>query len=99
MIRILAMAVLLAAFFTGLCFAQQDMQKQFTPKKVQVDSNYDGKVDRVETYDETGQIEKVEADTNNNGKIDEWVIYKAGKPVKKEKDSNEDGKADVWVDY
>jgi len=96
--RILAMAALLAVFFAGVCTAE-DAQKQFVPKKVQVDSNYDGKIDRVETYDEAGQIQKVEADTNNNGKIDEWVTYKNGKPIKKEKDQNEDGKADVWVDY
>lgn len=98
MIRILLIAVLLAVAFAGVGFAQ-DAQKQFTPRKVQVDSNYDGKVDRVEVYDEAGQIQRVESDTNGNGKTDEWVIYKDGKPVKKEKDSNEDGKADVWVDY
>ena len=99
MVRILAMAVLLTVFFAGLCFAQQDMQTQFTPRKVQVDSDYDGKIDRIETYDQTGQVQKVEADTNSNGKMDEWVTYKNGKPIKKEKDQNEDGKVDVWVDY
>lgn len=98
MIRILVVALLLALCFAGASFAE-DAGKQFVPKKVQVDSNYDGKVDRVETYDEAGQIQRVEADTNNNGKIDEWVTYRGGKPVKKEKDQNEDGKADVWVDY
>ncbi|MBL7158140.1 MAG: hypothetical protein ISS91_01355 [Candidatus Omnitrophica bacterium] len=74
-------------------------QAKVAPKKVQVDTNYDGKIDRTETYNTEGKIEQVESDTTGDGKIDEWVNYKAGKPIQSEKDTNADGKPDVWVDY
>ncbi len=99
MMRIFILMLALALICSGACFAQQEGQKQFKPRKVQVDSNYDGKIDRIEAYDEFGQIDMVESDSNGNGKMDEWIMYKDGKPVKKEKDTNEDGKADMWVDY
>jgi len=85
----------------GQCQGQpeKDEAKQFTPKKVQVDTNYDGKPDRVEYYDNNGQVMRVEQDTTGSGKINEWVIYKNGTPIRKEKDSNGDGKPDVWIEY
>lgn len=89
---------ILAAFRIGTC-AAQDAQKEFKPKKVEVDTNFDGKVDRVEHYDANGQITRVEQDTAGTGKANEWVIYKNGNPVRKEKDTNADGKPDVWIDY
>lgn len=94
--------ILLVIFAAGVCFAQTgpaDVAKQFTPKKVEVDRNFDGKVDRVEYYDQTGQIMKVEEDNAGKGVFNETIIYKNGVPVKKEKDTNFDGKPDVFVSY
>lgn len=90
-----------AVFFAGAICTAEDIsqQKQFTPKKVEVDTNYDGKIDRAEYYDDKGQIMKVEDDTTGMGKINEWIYYKNGVPFKKEKDTNGDGKPDVFVSY
>lgn len=98
--------VLAAALFTDICRAEykesQDKDVSLTqvaPKKVEMDTNYDGKADRIEIYDDAGQIVRLESDTNSDSIIDEWVIFEKGNPVKKEKDTNADGKADVWVAY
>ncbi|MFA6079111.1 MAG: hypothetical protein WC779_05135 [Candidatus Omnitrophota bacterium] len=105
-------AVILLSFIlsAGICgaedapFADQtgankEAPKQIVPKKVQMDTNYDGKVDRIEIYDEEGNIQRVESDTNNDTIIDEWITFEKGSPAKKEKDTNADGKADVFVEY
>lgn len=73
-------------------------QVKVIPKKVQVDSNFDGKIDRIENYDAEGRPIKTEVDNDNDGIMDETVIYKDGKPVKTTKDTNKDGKPDVWID-
>jgi len=69
------------------------------PRKIQVDTNHDGKIDRIEIYDRGGQVVRVEADTTGDGKTDEWIHYENGNPVKSEKDTNADGKPDVWMEY
>ena len=78
--------------------AESSSQVKITPKKIQVDSNYDGKIDRTEYYDSEGRPVKTEADNDNDGVVDETVMFKDGKPVKSEKDTNKDGKPDVWID-
>lgn len=104
--RILCHAVLAAVvvFAAGICGAEAEGpglpgSAKVYPKKVQVDTDYDGKIDRVEVYDDTGSIQKVESDTDKDGKIDEWITYKDGKAVRSEKDTNNDGKMDIWIDY
>ena len=94
--------LLLALAFVFLAYGKEAISQEKTkvaPKKVQVDANYDGKIDRTEIYNAQGEIQQTEADTNADGKIDEWVNYKAGKPVRSERDTNADGKPDVWVDF
>jgi len=82
------------------CGAEEKTQSvPIAPKKVEMDTNYDGKVDRIELYNPEGQIVRLESDTNGDGVIDEWVVFEKEKPIKKEKDTNADGKADVWVEY
>ena len=73
--------------------------QQFRPKEIKLDRNYDGIIDRVESYDKKGRIIKIEADSTNDGKINEWVYYKDGTPARAEKDINGDGKPDTWIDY
>ena len=101
MLRIvLAVLLVIAILPLGAHAAPQQAEKQqFVPKKVEVDTNYDGKIDRVETYDANGQIQRIEIDSTGKGVMDEWIVYKNGNPVRKEKDSNGDGKADVWIQY
>ena len=70
-----------------------------TPTKVEVDTNFDGVVDRVEHYDGKGKISQVESDTDSDGVYDEWVYYKNGKVIRAEKDTNGDGKPDTWMEY
>jgi len=94
--------LLLALAFVFLAYGKEAIsqeQAKVAPKKVQVDTNFDGKIDRTEAYNAKGEIQQVESDTNGDGKIDEWVNYKDGKPMQSEKDTNADGKPDVWVDY
>ena len=81
------------------CYAQQEEQKMIMPKKAEIDTDYDGVIDRVEWYDDNAQMIKVESDNDGNGAIDEWVYYEAGKPIKSERDTNGDGKPDVWMQY
>lgn len=77
----------------------EEQKQQVMPKKISVDTNYDGKPDRTEYYDEKGAIIKAEVDSNGDGSIEETIIYEKGKPVKGVKDSNKDGKPDVWIDF
>lgn len=67
-------------------------------KKVEVDTNMDGKPDRFEYYEE-GVLFRIEADTNHDGKIDEWDAVKEGKIVKAEKDTDGDERPDRWITY
>ena len=91
---ILLLAVLV--ILPGFVYAQQE---KVAPKKVEIDSNFDGVIDRIEHYNKSGQVVRVETDTNFDGKYDEWVHYKNGKVVKAEKDTNGDGKPDTWMEY
>lgn len=97
----LAVLVFLTCLSGGSYAAEESKESavKVTPKKVEVDSNFDGKVDRTEIYDAQGQILRVEIDSDANGKIDEWIIYEKGKPVQNQRDSNKDGKVDVWIEY
>jgi len=89
--------VFFAGIFSSGGFAATE--ESFKPRKIQVDTNHDGKVDRVEVFDRDGNVMRVEADTTGDGKTDEWIYYTSGKPVKSEKDTNADGTADVWMEY
>jgi len=104
--RVVLVAMLVLAGFT-LAFAAQEPkatakgapQQQVKPKEVKIDRNYDGVIDRIESYDAKGVITRIETDTNGDGKMDEWVYYEEGVPVKGEKDLNADGKPDTVLIY
>ncbi|MFH1790385.1 MAG: hypothetical protein ABH885_00145 [Candidatus Omnitrophota bacterium] len=96
--RYLVIAALLAMFAANACAAPVQ-QKNVTPKKIEVDTNYDGKVDRTEYYSDVGMIERVETDINGDGRPNEWLYYEEGKVVRQEQDTNDDGEPDVWVQY
>lgn len=75
------------------------MGKPAIPKKLEMDTNYDGRVDRIEMYDSEGRIQRLDLDTNGDGNFDEWMIFENGKPRMKGKDRNEDGRTDTWIEY
>lgn len=85
--------------FCAPAASPEPKQQQITPHKVSVDTNFDGKPDRTEYYNEKGQITKVESDPDEDGIVDETIMYENGKPVKGFKDTNKDGKPDVWIDF
>ena len=67
-------------------------------RKVNIDINQDGKVDRIEFYKDD-QLLSVEIDTHYNGKFDEWISYTPFESMDKaiqvtKKDTNGDGKVD-----
>lgn len=79
--------------------ATEQKAQQIMPKKIGVDTNYNGKPDRWEHYNEKGQVAKVESDADEDGTVEETITYENGKPVKGAKDTNKDGKPDVWIDF
>jgi hypothetical protein len=100
--RFVSLAVVVVLFGCGIFACSSGAaqpQQKVMPRRVQVDSDYDGKIDQVEIYDDNGQIIRVESDTTGDGKTDKWVYYDNGKPVKSEKDTNADGKPDVWSEF
>lgn len=98
--KVLILVVLFACvFFVAHSEAQEPQTTTISPKQVKVDSNYDGRVDRIEFYDSKGQVSRVEVDANADGVMEEVVIYEGGKPARSERDTNGDGKPDVWLDY
>lgn len=64
------------------------------PKKVERDSNFDGRYDLVEEYDDDGVLESVERDRNGDGEADLWEQYLRGKLVAVLYDDNYDEEVD-----
>lgn len=64
------------------------------PTKVERDSNFDGRYDLVEAYDEDGVLESVERDRNADSKPDLWEQYLRGKLVAVLYDDNYDEEVD-----
>lgn len=64
------------------------------PKKVERDSNFDGRYDLVEEYDKDGVLESVERDRNADSKPDLWEQYLRGKLVAVLYDDNYDEEVD-----
>ena len=101
---VILLVMVLCVSFAGLSMAAKKAPatsegERIIPKKVEVDTNGDGKPDRVETYDKKGVITGIESDTNGDSKIDEWLYYKKGKLDKAAKDTSGDGKQDTWISY
>ncbi len=94
---ILIFLILLA--FCVLTYFAQAQEETPVPEKAEIDTNYDGLIDRIEYYNKYGGLIRIETDANYNGEIDEWVYYENGKVARAEKDTNDDGKPDTWVTY
>jgi hypothetical protein len=79
---------------------QQDGQTVSVLTCKQEDMNFDGKIDLVIYYDQTG-TQKVleEADLDRDGQFDTTWYYVNGKLVRREEDTNFDKRPDVWTYY
>ncbi len=66
-------------------------------KKVEVDSDYDGVVDRVIRFDSEGNAIYEEYDFDLDGLIDTYYYYGEAGLERQEVDSNSDGEIDIWV--
>jgi hypothetical protein len=105
MVKKAAVVLVIILLFTGIAVnvycenIPAGKEQQIVPRKVGVDTNFNGKPDRFEYYNEKGQVVKVESDPDEDGVIDETITYENGKPVKGTKDTNKDGKPDVWIDF
>ena len=102
-VLVLFLIVMVSICFLDAAYAARkkapQQQERVVPKKVEVDTNGDGKPDRTENYDSEGMITSVEADTDGNGEIDEWLYYESGKLIKAAKDTTGDGKQNTWITY
>jgi len=96
--KIFLLVILCGLIPVGLVCSEEEKQLVHA-KKVQVDANYDGQVDRIEHIGAGGKIERLELDNSGDGRMDEWIDYADGRPLKGEKDTNGDGKPDVWIEY
>ena len=70
--------VLLNVNTTVLAQNKGPSTEQFRPKQVKIDTNHDGTVDRIESYDDKGVIVSLKIDTTGDGKMDEKIFYKNG---------------------
>jgi len=52
------------------------------PLCMELDTNRDGKLDLLRTFDDLGEIESEEADRNYDGKSDVWTTYEKGQIAK-----------------
>jgi len=65
--------------------------------RIEVDSDYNGMVDRVIRFDAEGKTDYEEYDFDLDGKIDTYYFYGEDGLERQELDSNGDGKIDIWV--
>jgi hypothetical protein len=66
-------------------------------KRIEVDSDYNGIVDRVIRFDIDGKTDYEEYDFDLDGIIDTYYYYGEEGLERQELDSNGDGKIDIWV--
>ena len=62
----------------------------------EVDVNFDGKIDLIRDFAETGDLTDERIDTDFDGKVDVIVLFEHGVIVRKEYDTNFDQNVDMW---
>ncbi len=94
------MSVTMSIMMLATAAEPQPEGPPITPKRVEADSNKDGKIDRTVYYRADGTAERAERDNDANGQIDEWIYFnEKGDVTKGERDTDGDGKADTWMYY
>ncbi len=59
-----------------------------------VDTDLDGIVDLIRTYDENGEPHGEQADANLDGRVDTWLRFSRGYVIEQRRDHNADGRPD-----
>ena len=65
--------------------------------RIEVDRDFDGKVDYIIFYDEEDLKKEEQLDYNFDGEMDDFYFYAKGKLKRREIDTNYDTEIDVWV--
>ena len=65
-------------------------------KTMERDTNDDGKIDQIATFDDSGKLLKLAVDGDADGIMDRFQHYDEGKLVRLERDRDQDGKMDAW---
>jgi len=63
-------------------------------RRIEKDTNGDGKPDEIAVLDDGGKILRLELDTNRDGVMDRFQVYQDEKLVRIESDSDFDGRVD-----
>ena len=66
-------------------------------KRIEVDSDYNGVVDRIIRLDSEGRTDYEEYDFDLDGLIDTYYFYGEEGLERQELDTNGDGEIDIWV--
>jgi hypothetical protein len=75
--------------------ALHDGQK--APHELDIDLDFDGKIDRWEEYDPAGHLVRLGQSRRNNGRPDVWTTVNAqGQAVRKDYDEDGDGTPERW---
>jgi hypothetical protein len=67
--------------------------------KVEVDRNFDGKIDKWEICDSEGRPKQAELDNNFDGRPDEWVTFRDGHVETEKIDTDFNGIPDMFATY
>jgi Putative prokaryotic signal transducing protein len=67
--------------------------------RVELDRNFDGRVDAIERYDARGLLERFEQDDDFDGRRETTTTYHNGEPHLAETDADGDGDADYRMNY
>jgi hypothetical protein len=67
--------------------------------KVEVDRNFDGKIDEWDFYDREGRPERIERDENYDGRPDLWYFYENGEVKRSEQDTDFNGQPDWFTTF
>lgn len=64
---------------------------------VEIDMNFDGRIDVTRLFDGSGKIELEQHDFDFDGRLDQQAFYAEGKMVRKELDTDFDNMIDTWL--
>jgi hypothetical protein len=73
----------------------QTVEEQVIVRRKEVDVNFDGQIDLIRIFDDTGELLAERLDTDFDGKVDVVNFFEDGAIVRKEYDTNFDGNTDV----
>lgn len=67
--------------------------------KKKADLNFDGRIDAISEFDDSGELQRELFDSDFDGSLDWTDHYQDGMRVMAEMDTNFDGKPDIWFYY